>query len=58
MFLFVILLIIALILLGFTVITISVFGAGAIIIFGDVIVCAFIIGWIIKKLFFNKKKKK
>lgn len=57
MFLFIILTLILLILLGFIVITLSVFGAGAIIIFGDIIICMVIIGWIIKKLFFNKKKE-
>lgn len=33
----------------------SVIGAGAIIIFGDVIICIVILAWLIKKLFFNKK---
>ena len=56
MFLFMILLLIALILIVLTVVVLSVFGAGAIVLFGDVIVCVFIIGWIIKKLFFNKKR--
>ena len=55
MFLFMILLLVLLILLGFTALVISIFGAGAIIIFGDVIVCVLIIAWIIKKLFFKKK---
>lgn len=56
MFLFMICAIILLILLAFVAVTIGVFGAGAMIIFGDVIVCIFIVGWIIKKIFFNKKK--
>lgn len=56
MFLFMILLIILVILLAFVALTLSIFGAGAIIIFGDVIVCGFLIGWVIKKIFFNKKK--
>lgn len=53
MFLFMILLLIGLLLLGFTVLVLSAFGAGALIVFGDVIVCIVIIGWIIKKLFFK-----
>lgn len=56
MFLFMILTLILLILLGVSVLFISIFGAGFIVIFGDVIVCIFLIGWIIKKIFFNKKK--
>lgn len=36
----------------------SVIGASAIIVFGDVIVCAFIIGLIIKIMLKNKKNKK
>lgn len=55
MVLFTILALILLILLVVTVVVTSVIGAGAIIIFGDVIVCIFILGFIIKKLFFNKK---
>lgn len=55
MFLFMILLLILLILAGFLVLVISVFGAGALIVFGDIIICGFLIGWIIKKLFFKKK---
>lgn len=52
MILFAILALILLILIGVVVLATSVVGAGAIIVFGDVIVCVFIIGWIIKKLFF------
>lgn len=45
-----------LILLTVIVVTVtSVIGAGAIIIFGDVIICIVILAWLIKKLFFNKK---
>lgn len=50
--------ILALILIILTVVVVtvtSVIGAGAIIVFGDVIVCIIILGWLIKKLFFNKK---
>lgn len=57
MILFVILLMIALILTGFVLLTISLFGAGFIIVFGDVIVCIFIIAWIMKKIFGKNKKK-
>ena len=56
MFLFMVLLLVFLILVAFLVLAISVFGATAIVIFGDVIVCAFIIIWIVKKLFFKKKE--
>lgn len=38
------------------VILVSVFGAGLIVVFGDVIVCGIIIGWIIKKILFKKRK--
>lgn len=55
MFLFIVISIILLILAAFVALTIGIFGAGAIIIFGDIIVCISIIAWIIKKLFFNKK---
>lgn len=58
MFLFIVLLLIALILTVFVGITIALFGAGFIIVFGDVIVCILIIAFIIKKLFFKKDKKK
>lgn len=57
MVLFTILALILLILVVVTVIITSVLGAGAIVIFGDVIVCVFILGWLIKKLFFKKSKK-
>ena len=53
MFLFMILLVMLLLLLGFITMVVSTLGAGAIIVFGDVIVCVVIIGWIIKKLFFK-----
>lgn len=55
MFLLTILLLILIILVAFTVLLISIGGSAFIIVFGDVIVCVFIIGWIIKKLI-NKKK--
>lgn len=54
MILFTILVLIALILLAVVILSISILGAGTIVIFGDVIVCIFLIGLIIYKLFFNK----
>lgn len=53
MILFTILALILLILLVVTVTVLSVFGAGALIIFGDVIVLIFILIWLIKRLFFK-----
>ena len=50
MVLFTILALILLILIVVVVLATSVVGAGAIILFGDVIVCVFIIGWIIKNV--------
>ncbi len=58
MFLFMILLLTILILSIFVVVTIALFGAGFIIVFGDVIVCILILAFIIKKLFCKKKNKK
>ena len=55
MILFTILLLILLILTVVTVLAISIGGSAFIVIFGDVIVCIFIIVWIIKKIFFKKK---
>lgn len=40
----------------FSIIAISAGGAAFIIIFGDVIVCAIFIAWIIKRLITRKKK--
>lgn len=39
------------------ILSISIFGAAALIVFGDVIVCAIVLVWIIKKLFFKKKRE-
>ena len=53
-------LILSLILIALIVLTIIVFAAGCtafIVVFGDVIVCIFILAWIIKKIFFKKKDK-
>ena len=48
----------ALLLAVFTVFAIAVGGSVFIVVFGDVIVCIFLIVWIIKKLFKKKPKKK
>jgi O-antigen/teichoic acid export membrane protein len=56
MILFTILLLTLLLLIVVGVVLFSVFGAGVIIIFGDVIVCAIFIIWIIKKLIAKKRK--
>lgn len=50
MFLFMILLIILILLIAFVILAVSIGGTVAIVLFGDVIVCIFIIMWIIKKL--------
>lgn len=55
MILFTILLLILLIITVVAVLGISILGSGAIIIFGDVIVCAVFIVLLIKWLFFKKK---
>lgn len=57
MFLFLVLLVTLVILILITAFVISIFGAGFIIIFGDVIVCVLIIAWIIKKIISKKKDK-
>lgn len=54
MVLFTILTLILIILLVVFVLATSVVGAGAIIIFGDVIVCVVLLGWLIKKLSLKK----
>lgn len=56
MILFTILCVTLLILTIVTIIAITLGGSAVLIVFGDVIVCIFIIGWIIKRLI-NKKKK-
>lgn len=55
MILLTILALILLILVIVVVFATSIVGAGAIIIFGDVIVCVLVIGFIIKKLIKRKK---
>ena len=56
MILFTILTLILLILLVVTVVVTSVIGAGTLIVFGDVIVLILILGFIIYRVFFKKKK--
>lgn len=58
MILFTIGLLILILLTVFVIAITSVVGAGALIIFGDVIVCMFILAWIIKTMLKKKKKKK
>lgn len=55
MILFTILVLILLLLTVFTVLAISIGGSVAIVLFGDVFVCIFIIGWLIKTI--RKKRK-
>lgn len=57
MILFLILSLILIALIAITVIMIALGGTAFIIVFGDVIVCIFILAWIIKKIFFKKKNK-
>lgn len=54
MILFTVLLLTLILLIVIGVILFSLFGAGVIIIFGDVIVCAILIIWIMKKLILKK----
>lgn len=56
MILFTILALILLILTVITVVAISIGGSLVIVLFGDVIVCAAIIIWIMKKLITRKRK--
>ena len=50
-------LILSLILIALTIIVLAAGGTAFIVVFGDVIVCIFILAWIIKKIFFKKKDK-
>ena len=56
MFLFTILVGIIILLILFMVLVATIGGAVGIVLFGDVIVCVLIMGFIIKKIFFKKKK--
>lgn len=56
MFLFTVLLITLLILIAVVAVITGIVGAGALIIFGDVIICIILILWLMKKLFFRKRK--
>ena len=57
MILFLILSLILIALIALTIIVLSAGGTAFIVVFGDVIVCIFILAWIIKKIFFKKKDK-
>lgn len=54
MILFTILLLTIILLTIITTVALAMGGAAFIVIFGDVIVCIFLIVWLIKKLFFKK----
>lgn len=57
MYLFIILMATLLLLSIVTVVAVSVGGAAFIVVFGDVIVCIFLISWLIKKLVSKKRKR-
>ena len=57
MILFTILLITLILLIAITIVIASIFGASFIVVFGDVIVCAVLIVWIIKKMIKGKKHR-
>ena len=57
MFLFTVLVITILILIAVVALVTGVIGAGAIILFGDVIIAIVLLVWLTKKLFFRKKRK-
>ena len=57
MILFLILSLILIALIALTIIVLAAGGTAFIVVFGDVIVCIFILAWIIKKIFFKKKDK-
>lgn len=56
MILFTILMIIIVLLTALVVAVVSTVGAAGIVVFGDVIVCIFLLGLLIKILFFRKSK--
>lgn len=56
MILFLILSLILIALIALTIIVLAVGGTAFIVVFGDVIVCIFLLIWVIKKIFFNKTK--
>ena len=57
MILFLILSLILIALIALTIVVLAAAGTAFIVVFGDVIVCIFILAWIIKKIFFKKKDK-
>jgi hypothetical protein len=56
MFLFTVLVITILVLVTVVALVTGIIGAGAIIIFGDVIIAIVLLAWLTKKLFFKRKK--
>ncbi len=56
MILFMILALIVIFLLAFLILGVGIIGSGFLIVFGDVVVCVFIIVMIIKHIFCKKKK--
>lgn len=57
MILFLILSLILIALIALTIVVLAAGGTAFIVVFGDVIVCIFILAWMIKKIFFKKKDK-
>ena len=57
MILFLILSLILIALIALTIIVLAAGGTAFIVVFGDVIVCIFILAWVIKNIFFKKKDK-
>ena len=55
MIIFTILLLVLMLLIAITVVLVSIFGAGFIVIFGDVIICIVLIVWILKKMIKRRK---
>ena len=53
---FILLCLLITILITMIVITIGLGGAIFILLFGDIVVCLFILAWIFKKIFFNKEE--
>lgn len=56
MILFMIMLLMIVLLTVFTIVVIGATGAVGIVLFGDVIVCIFLLVWLFKKIFKKKKK--
>jgi hypothetical protein len=58
MILFTILILILILLTLFTILAISIGGTVAIVLFGDVFVCGFLIVWLIRLIYKRRKEKK